>query len=383
MNKPGIFRPLVSRVPLISPRNDSRSANSQHVTVETRPCTAEQTLSISGVAIREYFETKERKKFPSFQSNNDLNEDGKAIFYLSLQFTQDGWLSAFVYNNSERPVFVQSVTWRLETNGGQDDSGEDALFENVLLKTKHFRTGYFIKPKRGCGKKNFFQYERILEILETRSHFCEFTVKASVVYATKYKTTLAKSKDDNAPCNGPTLSSDFLRLFESGQNTDVTFKFDSDGAQVRAHRTILAARSVYFERMFSSGMEESRSGVVRIADCDAAAFRIMLQFIYSDRTPSDPETSVVPGLLHLADKYLLTGLKAYCVEAISKDLNPVNLKDALVLSIRYNCPDLKQVCFGIMKSELTELERLQLLRGDELFDRSFIDEMYEFLSEDN
>jgi len=89
------------------------------VTVETRPCTAEQTLSISGVAIREYFETKERKKFPSFQSNNDLNEDAKALFYSTLQFTQDGWLSVFVYNNSERPVFVQSITWRLETNGGQ------------------------------------------------------------------------------------------------------------------------------------------------------------------------------------------------------------------------------------------------------------------------
>jgi len=335
MNEPAIFRPLVSRVP---PRNDSRSEHSHHVTVETRQCVAEQTLSISGVAVREYYETKQLKNFPSFQSDNDL--DGKGMFNLSLKFTQDGWLSLFVYNNSERPVFVQSITWRLEINGGQDDSGEGVLFENVLLKTIQYRKGGFMKPKWSRGNNKFF--------------------------------------DD-----GPTLSSDFLRLFESGQNTDVTFKFDSDGAQVRAHRTILAARSAYFERMFSSGMEESRSGVVHIADCDAAAFRIMLQFIYSDQTPSDPETSVVPDLLHLADKYLLTGLKAYCVKAISKDLNPVNLKDALVLSIRYNCPDLKQICFGIMKSELTELERLQLLRGDELFDRSFIDEMYQFLSEDN
>jgi hypothetical protein len=76
------------------------------------------------------------------------------------------------------------------------------------------------------------------------------------------------------------LSGDFLAVFESGKNTDVTFNVS--GEQFEAHFFVLSTRSCVLDRELSCGMQESESREVTIDDCSPAAFRAMLQFLYTD-----------------------------------------------------------------------------------------------------
>ncbi len=51
--------------------------------------------------------------------------------------------------------------------------------------------------------------------------------------------------------------------------------------ELRAHRLGLAAASQYFERMFNSGLEESKSGVVELADVSADTMELILRAVYT------------------------------------------------------------------------------------------------------
>ncbi len=70
--------------------------------------------------------------------------------------------------------------------------------------------------------------------------------------------------------------------------TDVEFIIA--GESISAHRSLLSARCPVFAGMFASGMEEARTGQVRIDDVDPGSFRHFLRFIYTGT------------LLHSADK---------------------------------------------------------------------------------
>jgi speckle-type POZ protein len=72
-------------------------------------------------------------------------------------------------------------------------------------------------------------------------------------------------------------------LLQSKDGADVTFRVS--GESFAAHRVILAARSPVFKAEFFGGMKERSSAYVEIRDIDAAVFRSMLHFIYTDMAP--------------------------------------------------------------------------------------------------
>ncbi|NP_001388784.1 uncharacterized protein LOC100272409 isoform 2 [Zea mays] len=72
-------------------------------------------------------------------------------------------------------------------------------------------------------------------------------------------------------------------LLQSKDGADVTFRVS--GESFAAHRVILAARSPVFKAEFFGGMKERSSAYVEIRDMDAAVFRSMLHFIYTDMVP--------------------------------------------------------------------------------------------------
>jgi speckle-type POZ protein len=91
-------------------------------------------------------------------------------------------------------------------------------------------------------------------------------------------------------------------LLQAQRGADVTFVLES-GECFPAHKTILAARSPVFMAEFFGHMNERRSQSVRIQDMQAAVFKAMLHFIYTDKAPEleeDPEsTSVAAMAQHL------------------------------------------------------------------------------------
>jgi len=183
---------------------------------------------------------------------------------------------------------------------------------------------------------------------------------------------------------GSSLSRDMMSVFKDRKCCDVVFKLAN--TEIPAHKNILCARSVYFERMFESGMQESSTGVVDLKDeVDAESFNLMLEYIYSDDI-CDFNFEKASLLLPLADKYLLDGLKLQCegvyirhLKSISPDdsstvphtcqcdtcqLIPVVFDDAY----KYSCSNLKEACLALLK-KLPEKNRLALFKNrEELLD---------------
>ena len=76
------------------------------------------------------------------------------------------------------------------------------------------------------------------------------------------------------------MPSNMRSLLEDGKLSDVTFVVD--GERFKAHRAILAGRSVFFDRQLCGGMRESVESEVVVDDCDAPTFKALLLYLYTD-----------------------------------------------------------------------------------------------------
>ncbi len=157
----------------------------------------------------------------------------------------------------------------------------------------------------------------------------------------------------------PNLSSDLFQLYRSQDNADITFSFGSK--ELKAHKSILGARSVYFRQMFSAGMKENQTGIIEIDDFDPDIFEQALTFLYSGFTSKFLERKLAMSLLPLADKYQIECLKKACLDQIKSNLNIGIVTEVLRLAMELNCTPLRDACFGVMKNDLTECKRWEIL----------------------
>ncbi|CAL5054311.1 unnamed protein product [Urochloa decumbens] len=153
----------------------------------------------------------------------------------------------------------------------------------------------------------------------------------------------------------PLPSSDMHRhfgeLLQGQRGADVTFVLES-GERLPAHKTILAvaARSPVFMAEFFGHMNERRSQSVRIQDMQAAVFKAMLHFIYTDMVPEldvEPEAAEATMAQHLlaaADRYGLDRLKLICEGKLAGGIDVDTAATTLALAEQHNCSLLKAKC---------------------------------------
>ena len=76
------------------------------------------------------------------------------------------------------------------------------------------------------------------------------------------------------------MCSGITDLWESKRHTDVTFLVQ--GAQVTAHRIILASQSEYFDRLLFGEMREAREDKIQLSDIEnVETFQLLMQYAYS------------------------------------------------------------------------------------------------------
>ena len=90
------------------------------------------------------------------------------------------------------------------------------------------------------------------------------------------------------------LSNDLLRIWQSGEFSDVTLVC-SDGGRVEAHKQILASRSHYFARMMFGKMKEGGEREV-VLQAKEKPLRLLLTHLYSNQVALDEEQ-----VAHLAE----------------------------------------------------------------------------------
>jgi hypothetical protein len=134
---------------------------------------------------------------------------------------------------------------------------------------------------------------------------------------------------------------DLLLKFQ--EYSDVTFELD-DGPMHDAHRLILI-RFEYFEKLLTSGFEESTQSVVRLGAITSQAFTFILSFIYGARC--ELPTDDFGLILHVYDKakeYLLLELWEEVERRIYHFIDKNNVCKALL------CTEgtLRQACIGFV-----------------------------------
>jgi speckle-type POZ protein len=131
------------------------------------------------------------------------------------------------------------------------------------------------------------------------------------------------------------LVKDFAALLDD-KFTDFVFKVEN--VNIPAHRAILAARSPVFAAMFQHDMQENKTNETEIEDVTPAAFKALLQFIYTGHCEVG---MLAEELLVAANKYDIQDLKQMCDKELRKKLTVDNAVDLLFLSELHQANDLR------------------------------------------
>ena len=120
------------------------------------------------------------------------------------------------------------------------------------------------------------------------------------------------------------LAADLWDLWSAQKEMSTDLKLVIEDQTFLAHRAILAARSVYFANMFTSGMTEAQTGTVTIPDAPAHVFEHLLRFLYTGRVPPSADFK---ELLIIADKYQIDSLVSLCEANIGSRLVQTRMHD--------------------------------------------------------
>ncbi|CAN6165567.1 unnamed protein product [Urochloa humidicola] len=140
-------------------------------------------------------------------------------------------------------------------------------------------------------------------------------------------------------------------LLANQVGVDVTFQVGDE--QFRAHRNVLATRSVVFMAELFGPMKEGVTTPVHIDDMEARVFKTMIHFIYTDRLPRMEEGDKILMAQHLlvaADRFCLDRLKLICEEILRGSITIDIAATTLVLAEQHGCEGLKKACFKFIKS---------------------------------
>ncbi|XP_048245035.1 BTB/POZ domain-containing protein 6-like isoform X1 [Haliotis rufescens] len=144
--------------------------------------------------------------------------------------------------------------------------------------------------------------------------------------------------------SGKTVAECNLRMLNTEDLSDVTFRVGSEKQVVRAHRYVLVSRSCVFHAMFCGPLAET--GEVTIPDIEADIFKEFLRYVYTDKATIDAET--VTGLKYTSKKYSLDALYNLCETFIEESMSEDNVCHILEECHGYGELDVEQKALEIL-----------------------------------
>ncbi|KAJ8673610.1 hypothetical protein QAD02_004872 [Eretmocerus hayati] len=161
------------------------------------------------------------------------------------------------------------------------------------------------------------------------------------------------------------------KLFLDEKYSDVRLA-TCGGESLVAHKCILAVSSPIFAAMFEHDMIESKLNVVDIDDVELDVLKEMLRFIYARKVENLDK--VACGLLAVADKYEIQGLKDICAIKLEEILGVENVVEILVLADRHNVQRLKSRAMNFVRvhvKEVVDSAAFKLLVRDDIVTEMF------------
>jgi len=194
-------------------------------------------------------------------------------------------------------------------------------------------------------KASFIQYVALETFKQHLSDdvltiFCDISM-----FDTQHTTTSYKDLEyEEVPeCS---IADDFAALLHTGDFSDVILCVE--GQELEVHKNVLAARSQVFRAMFEHSLTESETGRVDIEDMEYATAKLMLEYIYTGKTP-ELSVDVATGLLAAGDRYGLDRLKGICEQFLGKSLEISSCVYVLMLADLHSAQKLRKSCIEFIK----------------------------------
>lgn len=105
------------------------------------------------------------------------------------------------------------------------------------------------------------------------------------------------------------LPSNYETFYSRELFSDVVIQ-TSEGKSLKAHKIILAAQNPVFAAMFSTNMQEAKSGIVKVDDVTNCVMDIMLFYLYSEKVKHDLK-GIALEVFVAADKVGISNLKIH------------------------------------------------------------------------
>ena len=132
----------------------------------------------------------------------------------------------------------------------------------------------------------------------------------------------------------PSLAS---KLFDGKKFSDI--KIICEGKTIDCHKNVLGSQSDVFETMFlNMDMTEAKSGVIEIDDFKAETMETFINYLYIEEVKD--VNLINTDLLHVADKYNVSGLLKLCSGHLKSNLSPNNALDVLLSAHQINQEEL-------------------------------------------
>lgn len=129
------------------------------------------------------------------------------------------------------------------------------------------------------------------------------------------------------------LTQNFEKLFADKDSCDVILRVKEK--VLKAHKTVLMARSPVFSSMFQHDMLEKQTSIVTISDCDPDSFQKFLEYLYSGELV-DASFHDIHHLYRISDKYDVQDLKSFCTDYMKRCVNEDNICDIAMLADMYD-----------------------------------------------
>jgi len=146
-----------------------------------------------------------------------------------------------------------------------------------------------------------------------------------------------------------TLSTDLKLFLTSGRASDIALYCGH--RKFPAHRSILRARSPYFEGLFASTMRDADADGLPINDTQPDVFEQLLSWIYTGEVAEAAlqAKDMLEHLLMAANGYECGGLKLLCEAKLCEGLTVENVATRLVLAEQAEADGLKEACLEFIK----------------------------------
>ncbi|XP_044004283.1 speckle-type POZ protein-like [Aphidius gifuensis] len=311
---------------------------------------------------------------PLFMSGNDPG---------CSELEKYSWCLNFYPNFNNSSAAFQLSSSRLDGNSSFTEPSThptgiaivDKDFKDIFEIKQHQLSDSASPGSMGGGWNYFIITETdLLELIENNpSRWLSNDALTIIIKIKTVQKNLASYTIDDAPKEEPKsqLISGLLSCLENEKFSDVILEVDDE--EIKAHKMMLSIKSPVFSAMFDhESMKESEDNRVIIEDFDADIVNQMLEYIYTEKPPSNID-NCAHDLLGAAHKYQIDELFLMCEINIMAKMTAESVIDTLFVANLYDAEKLKNKAIEFIKQNLSiidsaDFKNLELLNAKLAFE---------------